>query len=253
MNMQTENEGRGVDIKVIYEDDGAIVIDKPSGMLVHNDGRSNEETVVDWFLDRVPSAHGVGEPGRAQDGTPLERSGVVHRLDKDTSGVLILAKTQEAFVHLKEQFHDRYVEKEYHAFVYGTMKDRWGTIDRPIGRSPRDFRLRSAERGARGLLREAKTDWEVLKQSETHAYLKILPKTGRTHQIRVHLKALSRPIICDDLYAPTDFLKRDPLGFSRLALHAHRITLAMPNGVVKSFEAELPEDFRRAVEAIATI
>jgi 23S rRNA pseudouridine1911/1915/1917 synthase len=251
--MQTANEGRGVEIKVLYEDEDMLVIDKPSGILVHNDGRSDEKTVVDWFLDRVPSSHGVGEPGNAQDGTPLERSGVVHRLDKDTSGVLVLAKTQDAFTHLKEQFHDRHVEKEYHACVYGTMKERWGTIDRAIGRSPRDFRLRSAERGARGLLREAKTDWEVLSQSETHAYLKVLPKTGRTHQIRVHLKALSRPIVCDELYAPAEFLKKDTLGFTRLALHAYKITIATPKGVIKSFTADLPLDFKTAIETIATI
>lgn len=251
--MQTANEGREAEIKILYEDEDMLVIDKPSGILVHGDGRSDERTVVDWFLGRVPSARGVGEPGNAQDGTPLERSGVVHRLDKDTSGVLVLAKTSEAFTHLKEQFHDRHVQKEYHACVYGTMKERWGTIDRAIGRSPRDFRLRSAERGARGLLREAKTDWEVLKQSETHAYLKVLPKTGRTHQIRVHLKALSRPIICDELYAPADFLKKDSLGFTRLALHAYKITLPAPNGVIKSFTADLPADFQRAIQAIATI
>lgn len=251
--MQTANEGREAEIKILYEDEDMLVIDKPSGILVHGDGRSDERTVVDWFLDHVPSARGVGEPGNAQDGTPLERSGVVHRLDKDTSGVLVLAKTSEAFTHLKEQFHDRHVQKEYHACVYGTMKERWGTIDRAIGRSPRDFRLRSAERGARGLLREAKTDWEVLKQSETHAYLKVLPKTGRTHQIRVHLKALSRPIICDELYAPADFLKKDSLGFTRLALHAYKITLPAPNGVIKSFTADLPADFQRAIQAIATI
>ncbi len=251
--MQTANEELEAEIKILYEDEDMLVIDKPSGILVHGDGRSDERTVVDWFLDRVPSARGVGEPGNAQDGTPLERSGVVHRLDKDTSGVLVLAKTSEAFTHLKEQFHDRHVQKEYHACVYGTMKERWGTIDRAIGRSPRDFRLRSAERGARGLLREAKTDWEVLKQSETHAYLKVLPKTGRTHQIRVHLKALSRPIICDELYAPADFLKKDSLGFTRLALHAYKITLPAPNGVIKSFTADLPADFQRAIQAIATI
>lgn len=237
-------------IGILYEDNDVIVIDKPAGMLVHSDGRSDEPTVVDWFLSRVPSAKGVGEPGRAQDGTPLERSGVVHRLDKDTSGVLVLAKTPEAFTHLKAQFHDRLAKKEYHAFVYGTMKDRWGTIDRAIGRSARDFRLRSAERGARGTLRPAVTDWECLMQSGGHAYLKVSPRTGRTHQIRVHLKAIGHPIIADQLYASADLLKKDTLGFVRLALHARSLTLTLPNGSVGTYTAPFPQDFVRAQELV---
>lgn len=240
-------------IAIIYEDDDVVVIDKPSGLLVHGDGRNKEETVVEWLLLRAPSARGVGEPHLAQDGTPLERSGVVHRLDRDTSGVLILAKTQEAFVHLKAQFHDRLAQKEYHAFVYGTMKDRWGTINRPIGRSARDFRLRSAERGARGVLRPSMTDWECLMQSSTHAYLKVTPKTGRTHQIRVHLKSVGHPIVCDPIYTPVDFRKKDSLGFTRLALHAYTLTMALPKGITQTFIAPLPQDFERAKEVVASM
>lgn len=241
------------DIHILYEDDQVMVINKPSGILVHEDGRSKEGTVVDWFLERTPTARGVGEPGKSQNGKLLERSGVVHRLDKDTSGVLILAKTQDAFTHLKAQFHDRLAKKEYHAFVYGTMKERWNTINRPIGRSARDYRLRSAERGAKGFLRAAVTDWECLLQSDTHAYLKLIPKTGRTHQIRVHLKAIGHPIVCDELYAPGDFLKKDSLGLTRLALHAHTLTIALPNGEVKVCTAPLPADFEAARNAIASI
>lgn len=243
-------ETRAKEIEILYQDGDVMVINKPAGILVHGDGRNVESTVVDWFLSRVPEAKGVGEPGRAQDGTPLERSGVVHRLDKDTSGVLILAKTHEAFAHLKEQFHDRYAKKEYHAFVYGTMKDRWGTVSRAIGRSARDFRLRSAERGARGTLRPAVTDWECLAQSGTHAYLKVTPKTGRTHQIRVHMKSIGHPIVQDELYAPADFLKKDTLGFDRLALHAYALTLTLPNGQIGTYTAPFPQDFVNARELL---
>ena len=246
-------KGSNIDLEpeILFEDDMMMVINKPSGLIVHNDGRSTDPTVVDWFLARVPSARGVGEVGYAQDGrsidptvvdwflarvpsargvgevgyaqdgTPLERSGVVHRLDRDTSGVLVLAKTQDAFTHLKAQFHEHLIKKEYRAIVYGTMKERWGTVDRAIGRSTKDFRLRSAQRGARGALREAMTDWELIGQSTTHAYLKVTPKTGRTHQIRVHLKAIGRPIVCDTLYASEDLLTSNNLGFTRLALHAY--------------------------------
>lgn len=246
------NVSGGAEPDIIYEDEYLMVINKPSGMMVHADGRTDEKTVVDWFLSRVPMARGVGEPGFAQDGTPLERSGVVHRLDRETSGVLVLAKTMEAFAHLKRQFHDHLVRKEYRTVVYGTMKEKWGTVDRPIGRSTKDFRLRSAQRGAKGTLREAVTDWELIGQSKTHAYLKILPKTGRTHQIRVHLKAIGRPIVCDELYAPEHLLQGNNLGFSRLALHAYILKLSTPGGEEKVFIAPLPLDFEEASTAIAT-
>lgn len=239
-------------IVVLYEDDSTLVINKPAGIMVHGDGRSSNRTVVDWFLNRVPSAKGVGEPGRAQDGSDLERSGVVHRLDRDTSGVLVLAKTPDAFTHLKAQFHDRLVRKEYRAFVYGTMRERWGTIDRPIGRSGKDFRLRSAQRGAKGTLRPAVTDWECIGQSATHAYLKLHPKTGRTHQIRVHLKAVGHPIVHDTLYAISEERRSGDLGFTRLALHAYALKIMLPSGTEKQFLAPLPLDFELASTALAT-
>ena len=254
MKHDHEEEARKLseEIRVLYEDETIVVIDKPSGIMVHADGRSEEEAVVDWHLRRTPEARGVGEPGKSVEGKPLERSGVVHRLDRETSGVLILAKTQDAFVHLKEQFHDRLVKKEYRAVVYGTMKEKWGTVSRAIGRSTKDFRLRSAERGARGLLREAVTDWELIGQSDSHAYLKVFPKTGRTHQIRVHLKSISRPIVGDVLYATDVLLKSDALGFTRLALHAYAITLIIPGGEERTFMASLPQEFEEATTAIAT-
>lgn len=240
------------EITVLYEDDDCIVVNKPSGMMVHNDGRNTEETVVDWFLSRAPKARGIGEIGYTQDGTLLERSGVVHRLDRETSGVLVLAKTQPAFEHLKHQFHDHLIKKEYRTFVYGTMKEKWGSVTRPIGRSKRDFRLRSAQRGAQGTLREAVTDWELIGQSLTHAYLKITPKTGRTHQIRVHMKAIGKPIVHDELYAPEELVQGDNLGFTRLALHAYSLKLVLPSGEEKAFLAPLPLDFEIASTSIAT-
>lgn len=240
------------EIRVLYEDGDCVVIQKPAGVLVHEDGNTKGETVVDWLLHHAPEARGVGEPGKNTRGEVLERSGVVHRLDAETSGVLILAKTSEAFVHLKAQFHDRLVRKEYRAIVYGTMKDRWGTINRPIGRSAKDFRLRSAEKGSRGVLRSAVTDWECIGQSHQHAYLKLMPKTGRTHQIRVHLKSMSRPIVQDTLYAPEGLRAGDNLGFTRLALHAYSLRLILPNGEEETFIAPLTLDFEKATTAIAT-
>jgi 23S rRNA pseudouridine1911/1915/1917 synthase len=241
-----------IEIPILYEDGDVIVIQKPAGIMVHGDGIHEGPTVVDWLLTHAPMARGVGEPGLGRDGGALERSGVVHRLDRDTSGVLVLAKTQPAFLHLKHQFHERLVKKEYRAFVYGTMKERWGTINRPIGRNVRDFRLRSAERGARGMVRDAVTDWELIGQSTSHAYLRLKPKTGRTHQIRVHLKSIGRPIVMDPLYAPSREREGDNLGFNRLALHAYSLTLILPNGEEKTFLAPFPEDFESAQVGLAS-
>ncbi|NCN52761.1 RluA family pseudouridine synthase [Candidatus Parcubacteria bacterium] len=238
-------------IEIIYEDADVLVINKPVGILAHADGHSKEETVADWFVARVPEAAGVGEEQTLVGGTVITRPGIVHRLDKDTSGVMILAKTQAAFAYLKRQFHDRQVEKEYRAFVYGNMKEKWGSIDRPIGRSVKDFRLRSSERGARGVLRAAVTDWECIVQNTKYAYLKLSPKTGRTHQLRVHLKAISRPIVGDTLYATEVLLASDNLGFTSLALHAHTLTLTLPRGLRQTFTAPIPEAFIAAEAAIA--
>lgn len=231
-------------ISIIYEDADVVVVDKPVGMLVHA-GEEGEGvgTIVSWFIARTPEAKGVGEASLTPAGKQIERSGVVHRLDRETSGVLILAKHQAAFAHLKQQFHDRLALKEYRAFVYGKVQDTWGSINRPIGRSRKDFRLRSAQRGAQGMLRSAITEWELITQNATHSYVRVFPKTGRTHQIRVHLKAINHPIVCDRLYAPNVPCE---LGFGRLALHAHTLTLTLPSGVEQRFESPIPHSFEAA-------
>lgn len=241
---------------VIYEDDSVLVIDKPYGMLVHEDWHSGEEgTLVEWFLNRFPEAKGVGEETVKPDGTPLERSGIVHRLDRETSGVMILAKTKEAHAFLKAQFHDRKVKKEYRAFVYGRIHDKWGTINRPIGRSAKDFKKRSAERGAKGTMRDAVTYLERIGVGEylgePFSYLKLMPQTGRTHQLRVHLRAIDRPIVADPLYGDKHMATSNNLGLNRLALHAHVLELVLPHGQTERFIAPLPVEFEHAAERIA--
>lgn len=239
-----------MEIEVVFENDDVVVINKPVGMMVHEDGHHEGETVVDWFLRRQPEAAGVGESQTNNKGEPMERSGVVHRLDTETSGVLILAKTQLAYEHLKAQFHDRFAQKEYRAFVYGHMREKWGTIDRPIGRSAKNFRLRSAERGAKGTLRDAVTNWECVGmgeyEGEPYSYIKVQPKTGRTHQIRVHMKAIDRPIVCDALYAGKKVEQGNNLGLNRLALHAHVLEITLPSGSVERFVAPVPQEMIEA-------
>lgn len=254
--MENGNDGmepKGVP-EILFESADVVVVHKPEGLLVHEDGQAAAPTLVDWLLARFPDMKGVGEPGRSPQGKELERSGVVHRLDRDTSGVIVFAKHQEAHAFLKQQFHDRLVHKEYRAFVYGRVHERWGTIDRPIGRSAKDFRQRSAQRGARGLLRPAVTDYERIGlgeyEGESFSYVKLLPKTGRTHQLRVHLRAIERPIVGDALYAATKVTSSNNLGLHRLALHAHVLELTLPDGAQERFIAPVPAIFEQAAERI---
>jgi 23S rRNA pseudouridine1911/1915/1917 synthase len=243
-----------MDPVVIFEDEAVLVVNKPYGMLVHEDWQKADRTLVDWFLAQYPEAKGVGEQTATPDGKPLERSGVVHRLDRETSGIMILAKTAEAHAHLKAQFHDRLANKEYRAFVYGRVHERWGTINRPIGRNTQNFRLRSAQRGAKGVLRSAVTDWERIAvgeyEGQPFSYLKLLPKTGRTHQLRVHLKAIDRPIVQDVLYSGKYPDQSNNLGLRRLALHAHILELTLPNGSHERFIAPMPFCFDEAAERL---
>lgn len=239
---------------VLFEDDDLVVINKPYGWMTHEDGKGEAPTVVEWFLQHTPSASGVGEVGYDRSGAELNRSGIVHRLDRETSGVLVLAKNQDAHTFLKQQFHDRLAEKEYRAFVYGRINDRWGTINRPIGRSAKDARRRSAERGAKGTLRDAITDFERIGmgeyQDEAFSYVKLKPQTGRTHQLRVHLRAIDRPIVGDSLYAEHKMKDSCNLGVDRLMLHAHKLELTLPDGTDGRFIAPLPHVFELAAERI---
>ena len=233
-----------IEPEILYEDEDILAINKPAGLVVHSDGRTKEPSVSEWFAEKYPGSKHVGEKLGE-----IERPGIVHRIDRETSGVLLLGKTAEGHEALKKQFQRRNVEKFYHAFVYGLLKDDRGTINMPIGKSPRDFRRWSAERGARGEMREAVTYFEVLKRSvELDVTLvEAKPKTGRTHQIRVHFKALQRPVVADSLYAPD---KQNPLGFERLALHARKIIFKNLQGELITAVAPYPEDFELAIAKI---
>lgn len=229
-----------MDFKILYEDNDIVAIDKPSGISVHPDGRSEEKCVTDWFLEKYPEAGDVGEPL-----CDIKRPGIVHRLDRETSGVLLLAKTKESHTYLKKQFQERTIKKIYLAIVSGWLKKDQGVIDEPIGRSPSDFRRRLAGRGARGEMREAVTEYKVLDRIEDDAgnkfsFLEIHPKTGRTHQIRVHMKFLSYPVLCDSLYSPKNFC---PSELGRLALHASEIEFQNLKGELVKVNSSTPLQF----------
>lgn len=233
---------------ILIETDDYMVINKPAGLVVHADGKTDEATLVDWVLRERPQIAGVGEP-MLVDGRSLDRPGIVHRLDRETSGVMIITKNQKSFEFFKQQFKDHKIQKEYHSFVWGHFKDLAGIVDAPIGRSSGDFRRWQAGRGIRGEVREALTKWEldfsfVDENNEGFSFMKLFPKTGRTHQLRVHMKFLQRPIVSDNLYAPT---KPQALGFSRVALHARNITFLDQNNQDVSITAPYPKDFEEAL------
>lgn len=233
-------------IDILFENDDFLVINKPAGLMVHSDGRTTKPTLTDWVIEKYPAMKGVGEPVKLND-EEIDRPGIVHRLDEETSGALIVAKTPEAFAHFKQQFMDRTIEKEYHAFVWGHFKESNGIVDAPIGRSPSDFRRRLAGRGAQGEVREAVTTWEAVSQfkdetGEKFSFLRLFPKTGRTHQLRVHMKYLQRPIVADELYGG-----KPALGFGRVALHARKLSFTDPSGEKVVVEAPYPKDFEAAV------
>jgi len=236
-------------IKVIGETDDYVVIDKPAGLMVHPDGKNTGVTLVDWILDKYPEVDGIGEPITTKDGVEINRPGIVHRLDKETSGVMVVAKTENMFNSLKAQFRNRRVRKTYITFVYGRLKDERGLISRNIGRSKSDFRKWTASGTVRGEVREAATQYKVtaeyLDENNRVSLLEVWPKTGRTHQIRVHMKAIGHCVIGDSLYAE----KQKPLlDFERLALHSYRLIFFNLLGDKKTFEADYPEDFVKAIE-----
>lgn len=229
---------------ILFENDDVVAINKPAGLMVHSDGRTKDSTLSDWVLAHYPQTEDVGEPIKLSDGSEIKKHGIVHRLDRETSGVMLVAKNQETFLSLKQQFQERSVKKVYRAIVHGTFKSERGTVDKQIGKSRGDFRQWATGKGARGVMRDAVTEYKVLSSADGFSYIEVFPKTGRTHQIRVHMKALDRPIVCDRLYAPG---KDCALDLARIALHALSIGFTLRDGAHMRVEAPPPEDFARAL------
>ena len=236
-----------MDIEIIKQTEDYLVLNKPSGITIHGDGRTEQETLTDWLLINFPEIKGVGENMLSSNGVEIEKPGIVHRLDKETSGVILVALNQKAYEHFKSQFKDREVFKVYHAFAYGNIKEDLFTVNEPIGKDRKDFRKRTTK-GPRGKTREAKTDFKVLSRGKDgdnlFIFVEAKPKTGRMHQIRVHMKHKSSPIVCDSLYAPR---REGVLGFERLALHARRLAFKDLEDKEIDIEADYPEDFKKAL------
>lgn len=242
-----------MDVPIIHEDADCFAVNKPAGLVVHADGRTKEPTLSDWVLQKFSQLKDVGGMHTLDSERYAPRAGILHRLDRETSGVILIAKNNETFYFIQRQFLDHSVEKTYNAFAWGVPEYAEGVIDLPIGRSRGDFRRWATGDDARGTLRKATTTYRVLKEGGGFSFLELKPKTGRTHQLRVHLKAIGHPIICDKRYLPARRSAGQAggsacaLGFDRLALHAHSLTFSLKGGERKTLEASFPTDFQEAL------
>jgi 23S rRNA pseudouridine1911/1915/1917 synthase len=220
-----------IPLAVLYEDADLIVIDKPAGLVVHPAPGHPGGTLVNALLHHCADLSGVGG---------VLRPGIVHRLDRGTSGVIVAAKHDAAHQALARQFHDHTIEREYRALVRGLPAGDEGRVDRPLGRHPSDRKRMST--AARGPVREARTAWRVLRRyaASERTWLAVRPETGRTHQIRVHLAAAGLPIAGDPVYGRGG---RDASGLARPALHAAVLGFSHPrSGERMRFEAPLAPD-----------
>ena len=217
-----EKEQADVDLPILYEDDDVIVVNKPSGLLTHaKGGLSDEPTVAEIIRPKTSFA------------TDTDRPGIVHRLDRDTSGLLIIAKNPESAAHLQRQFAERTAKKTYIAITDGKPKLNAAKIDLPIGRNPSapsTFRIDPNGK-------PAQTTYHVLAENDAQSLVELKPTTGRTHQLRVHLAHLNAPILGDRVYGKSSDC--------RMMLHAQKLEITLPSGERRTFEAAVPDEFKR--------
>ncbi len=224
------------DTQIIFETSDYVVVNKPAGIVVHPDNKYKQDTLIDWLLGKYPAIKGVGEA--------VERPGIVHRLDKDVSGLIVVALNQQMFEHFKREFQERRVGKEYWVLVHGVVKNDEGEIKVPIKRSKvkgvfvadSTFSVES---------RTALTRYEVIKRYQHFTLLKVKILTGRTHQIRVHLSSIGHSVAGDKLYATHDVrVKKKGVSLGRLWLHAAKLSFNDLNFQRQQFEIGLPAELK---------
>ena len=224
-----------MDLDVIYEDDDLVAISKPAGMVVHPAHAHREGTLVNALLARYPTL-AVGDAGRP---------GIVHRLDRDTSGLIVVAKTDNALQHLREQFKQRKVKKTYLALVHGRPPSADGIVEAPVGRNPRQRKRMAVLAGGRA----ARTAFHLMEDLNDYSLLTVSPETGRTHQIRVHLAWVGVPVVGDRVYGR----RRNHLGLQRQFLHAWRLSFQRPGGKGRlDLVSPLPPDLRQVLRDLGS-
>jgi 23S rRNA pseudouridine1911/1915/1917 synthase len=230
----------GTMIKIIFENKDIIVVDKPVGLSIHAGVGKSEKTLVDFLLEKFPEIASVGD-------APEIRPGIVHRLDKETSGVMIVARNQKSFEYLKDLFKNRKIEKIYMALVHGKLKEKEGQVEGEMGRSKKDFRKQALVRGKISVRKErySLTHFKVKKEVENGTLLEVSPKTGRMHQIRVHLHSIGHPIVGDKKYTFKEYKNIDA---PRMFLHAASISFTGHGNKKYFFESELPKEFQKYLD-----
>ncbi len=223
-------------IEILYEDKNLLAVNKPAGLLVHPIvGKKNEHTLTEWLLENYPEVKKVGDD-------PEHRPGIVHRLDKDTSGIILVPRNQKTFEYLKNLFQTHQIKKTYAAIVWGKMQPASGIIKKPIGIKSGTLKRTSDVRRAK-MVKTATTIYRTISrlkwQNHDLTFLEVSPKTGRTHQIRIHLASTNHPIVGDRLYGGR---RPTPSWVKRQFLHARSIEFNLPNGKLLKLNAELPKD-----------
>ena len=234
-----------IPLDIVYEDEDIVVVNKPSGMVVHPAAGNEHGTLVNALLYHCGSSlSGIGG---------VIRPGIVHRIDKDTSGLLVVAKNDDAHLHLSEQLKTHTVSRVYEAIVLGNLKNDSGTVDAPIGRHPTDRKKMAVLRGSGVHAREAVTHYTVVERFGQFTHVRCELETGRTHQIRVHMASLGHPLLGDGVYggAGTRFEATHKMLISGQCLHAGRLRLIHPRTLAHmSFEAPMPDDMAAVLELL---
>lgn len=224
-----------MDIQVLHKDKNFLVINKPAGVLVHSVKGKEQKSLVDWLVKNYPEIRNVGDE-------PETRPGIVHRLDKDTSGIMLIARNQTAFDYFKNQFQEHKIKKTYIALVWGLVTPKKGIIEKPIGlktgTTKRTVYLKTAK-----MIKEAKTEYKAIKflklGDNDFTLLEVRPLTGRTHQIRIHFSSIGHPVVGDKLYG-----KHETFGLNRHFLHAESLEFTSPEGSRMKCSIDLPEELQ---------
>lgn len=232
-----------MNIPIIYEDNNLIVIDKPANLLVHELAESSKSKIP-----CLPAGRQISKQPTLIDiiKTNYPDAKLVHRLDKDTSGLMVIAKNEKTYEWLKSQFLNRQIHKKYLALVHGILKDKKGIIAKSISKSRK--RGGSQTTAPIGKMREALTRYEVIKEFPNHSLLEVSPETGRTHQIRIHLTSIGHPLAGDDKYK---FKRQEKIGgLNRQFLHASYLQFQLLDGKIMEFKSELPEDLKSVIDRL---
>jgi 23S rRNA pseudouridine1911/1915/1917 synthase len=240
-------------VEIIFENEDFLAINKPAGLLVHPTNISKEKTLVDWIAEKHPEIIGVGDASLESEQEIL-RPGIVHRLDRDTSGIMLIAKNNDTFFYLKNLFQEKKIKKNYSALVFGNFSEKSGVVDKPIGIKSSSIKRSTAAKKIRDV-KEAQTEYKVIKNysldsGRKFALLEVYPRTGRTNQIRVHLASIGHSVVGDKVYGSQKL--HSPEGLERMFLHAFGLEMPLKDGSIIRLEVDLPDNLINVLNKFMT-